>query len=88
MIKIRADPACRIHHANRPSPQEVARQTAEERKRMEKEKLAITVRHRILAAILRRVSPPPKKSNLFLVAHYLISRLQFTEVAQIAKRFG
>ena len=86
MIKVCADPACRIHHGNRPSPQDVARERADERKRIEKEKLAITIRHRILAAILQRVSPPLKKSDLFLVAHYLISRLQFAEVAQIAKR--
>ncbi len=85
-VKVCADPDCRIHHSNRPSPQDVARQRAEERKRIEKEKLAITVRHRILAAILQRVSPPLKKSDLFLVAHYLISRLQFAEVAHIAKR--
>lgn len=85
-LKVCADPTCRIHHGNRPSPQEVARQRADERKRIEKEKLAITIRHRILAAILQRVSPPLKKSDLCLVAHYLISRLQFAEVAQIAKR--
>lgn len=85
-IRVCADPTCRIHHGNRPSPQEVARKRTEERKRMEKEKLAITVRHRILAAILHRVSSPLKKSDLFLVAQYLISRLQFAEVAQIAKR--
>lgn len=47
-VKVCADSACRIHHGNRPSPQKVARQRAEERKRIEKEKLAITVRHRIL----------------------------------------
>ncbi|HKW17060.1 MAG TPA: ParB/RepB/Spo0J family partition protein [Terriglobales bacterium] len=85
-VKVCADPACRIHHGNHPSRQEVARQRAEERRRMEKEKLAITVRHRILAATLQRVSPPLKKSDLLLVAQYLISRLQFAEVAQIAKR--
>lgn len=85
-VKVCADPACRIHHGNHPSPQEVTRQRAEERKRMEKEKLAITIRHWILAAILQRVSPPLKKSDLCLVGHYLISRLQFAEVAQIAKR--
>ena len=85
-VKVCADPACRIHHGNRPSPQEVARERAEERKRMEKEKLAITLRHRVLAAILQRVSPPLKKSDLLVVVHYLISRLQFAEAAQIAKR--
>lgn len=85
-VKVCADPTCRIHHGNRPSPQEVARQRAEERKRIEKEKLAITVRHRILAAILQRVSPPLKKADLLLVVRHLLSRLQFAQVLQIAKR--
>ncbi|HKW18907.1 MAG TPA: ParB/RepB/Spo0J family partition protein [Terriglobales bacterium] len=85
-VKVCADPACRIHHSHGPSPQELARQRAEERRRIEKVKLAITVRHRILAAILQRVSPPLKKADLLLVARHLVSRLQFAQVLQIAKR--
>jgi len=56
VVKVCADPACRIHHPNTPSPQQVERERAEEQKRIEKEKLAITTRHRILATILQRVS--------------------------------
>ncbi len=85
-VKVCADPACRIHHSHGPSPQEVARQRAEERRRIEKVKLAITVRHQILAAILQRVSPPLKRADLLLVARHLVSRLQFVQVLQIAKR--
>lgn len=86
IVKVCGDPAYRIHHSQRPSPQEVARQRAQERKRMEKEKPAITVRHRILAAMLQRVSPPLKKADLILVARHLVSSLQFAQVLQIAKR--
>ena len=49
VVKVCADPACRTHHPDTPSPQQVERERAEERKRIEKEKLAITTRHRILA---------------------------------------
>jgi ParB family chromosome partitioning protein len=80
VVKVCADPACRIHHPNTPSPQQVERERAEERKRIEKEKLAITTRHRILATILQRVSAPLKKADLLAVAHYLIGHLSYSQV--------
>jgi ParB family chromosome partitioning protein len=36
VVKVCADPACRTHHPNTPSPQQVERERAEERKRIEK----------------------------------------------------
>jgi ParB family chromosome partitioning protein len=81
-----ADPACRVHHPNTPSPQQVERERAEERRRIEKEKLAITARHRILATILQRVSAPLKKADLLAVAHYLIGHLSYSQVPTLAKR--
>jgi ParB family chromosome partitioning protein len=86
VVKVCADPTCRVHHPNTPSPQQVERERAEERKRIEKEKLAITTRHRILAAILQRVSAPLKKADLLAVAHYLIGRLSYSQVPALAKR--
>jgi ParB family chromosome partitioning protein len=86
VVKVCADPACRIHHPNTPSPQQVERERAEERKRIEKEKLAITTRHRVLATILQRVSDPLKKADLLLVAHYLIGHLSYSQVPALAKR--
>jgi len=32
VVKVCADPACRVHHPNTPSPQQVERERAEERK--------------------------------------------------------
>jgi ParB family chromosome partitioning protein len=50
VIKVCADPACRTHHPTS-SPQQVERERAEERKRIEKEKLAITTRHRVSGCV-------------------------------------
>jgi ParB family chromosome partitioning protein len=86
VVKVCADPACRIHHPNMPSPQQVERERAEERKRIEKEKLAITTRHRVLATILQRVSAPLKKADLLAVGHYLIGHLSYSQVPALAKR--
>ena len=85
-VKVCADPACRVHHPNTPSPQQVERERAEERKRIEKEKLAITTRHRVLATILQRVSAPLKKADLLAVAHYLIVHLSYSQIPALAKR--
>jgi len=85
-VKVCADPNCRVHHPNTPSPQQVAKERADDRKRIEREKVAITVRHRVLATILQRVSAPLKKADLLAVAHYLISRLSYNQILAVAKR--
>jgi ParB family chromosome partitioning protein len=86
VVKVCTDPTCRVHHPNTPSPQQVERVRAEERKRIEKEKLAITTRHRILATILQRVSAPLKKADLLTVSDYLIGHLSYSQVPTLAKR--
>ena len=82
----RASTSCRVHHPNTPSPEQIARERAEERKRIAKEKLAITARHRVLAAILEKVSAPLKKPDLLDVAHYVIGQLSYNQAPAIAKR--
>ena len=86
LVKVCADPSCRVHHPDTPSPEQVAKERAEERKRIEKEKLAITTRHRVLATVLQRVSAPLKKADLLVVAHYLIGHLSYSQVPTLAKR--
>jgi len=86
IVKVCADPSCRIHHGNRPSPRQLARERTAERKRIEREKLAITIRHRILATILERVASPLKKADLLAVAQYLIAHLSYNQTPQLAKR--
>lgn len=58
----------------------------EERQRINKEKVAITIRHRILAAVLKNVMLPLKKADVLLAVRFIVSRLQFAQVLQIAKR--
>src|SRR5438105_5972056 len=86
LVNVCADPTCRVHHPHAPSPQQVERERAEERKRIEKEKLAITTRHRILATVLQRVSAPLKKADLLAVTHYLIGHLSYSQAPVLAKR--
>jgi len=86
IVKVCADPGCRVHHEKQPSSQELQRSRVEERKRIEKEKLAITVRHRMLAEVLKRVGSPLKRGDLLVIAQYIIRCLPFNHEARMAKR--
>lgn len=86
VVKVCADPRCHVHHPNTPSPQQIERERAEERRRIEKEKLSITTRHRVLAAVLQRVSASLKKADLLTVADHMIRGLSHSQVEVLAKR--
>ena len=86
IVKVCADPKCRVHHGDRPSPQQFERDRAHERKRIERDKLAITTRHRILAAILERVTAPIKKADLLVVSQHLVSSVPYNRIPWLAKR--
>ena len=64
----------------------IAARRAEERKRIEKQKLGITVRHRILAAVLERAAAPIKKADLLLIAQYVTGTVPYNRVPVLAKR--
>src|ERR1700689_4694259 len=51
LVKVCADLSCRVHHPDTPSPEQVAKERSEERKRIEKSKKAITIRHCVLAKV-------------------------------------
>jgi hypothetical protein len=53
--------------------QQLQRDRAQERKRIEKEKIAIAARHRMLAAILKRISVPLKKADLLTLAQHVLA---------------
>ncbi|MCU1305255.1 MAG: parB-like partition protein [Candidatus Sulfotelmatobacter sp.] len=86
LVKICADLSCRVHHPDTPSPEQVAKERADERKRIEKNKLAITTRHYVLAKMLERVSAPLKKTDLLTLAQYTIANLSYNQVPALAKR--
>jgi ParB family transcriptional regulator, chromosome partitioning protein len=85
-VKVCADPNCRVHHPNTPSPQELQRDRLQERKRIEKEKIAITARHRVLAAVLERVSVPLKKADLLTIAQHALASVPHNRLPLLAKR--
>ena len=86
IVKVCPDPACRVHRPDAPSPEQVERERAAERRRIQKEKLATTTRHRILATILQRVSAPLKNADLQVIAQYLVAHLSYNQVPALAKR--
>jgi ParB family chromosome partitioning protein len=85
IVKVCAELSCKVHHGDKPSPQQLQRDRAQERKRIEKEKIAITARHRILAAILERFSAPLKKSDLLTIARHLLAVVSYDRVSLLAK---
>jgi ParB family chromosome partitioning protein len=86
LVKVCADPSCRVHHPDTPSPEQVAKERAEERKRIEKSKQAITIRHCVLAKVLECAAAPLKKADLLTVAQYTIGHLSYNQVPVLAKR--
>jgi ParB family chromosome partitioning protein len=86
LVKVCADLSCRVHHPDTPSPEQVAKERAEERKRIEKNKQTITTRHCVLAKVLERVSAPLKKADLLTLAQYTIANLSYNQVPALAKR--
>ena len=86
LVKVCADLSCRVHHPDTPAPDQVAKERAEERRRIEKSKQAITTRHYVLAKVLERVSAPLKKADLLTFAQYTIGNLSYNQVPALAKR--
>jgi len=86
IVKVCSDPACRVHRGDRPSPEQLEKERIAERKRIQKEKLAITCRHRILATVLKKVAAPLKKSDMQVIAQYLVVHLSYNQAPALAKR--
>ncbi len=86
IIKVCADRNCQVHHSDSPKPEEVEKQRAQERKRIEAQRLEITVRHRVLASVLQKVQAPLGKADLELVAMRLLDKLDYQRRVLIAKR--
>ena len=53
---------------------------------VEKEKVAVTTRHRILAAILERISVPLKKADLLTIAQHVLTSVPYNRLPLLAKR--
>lgn len=89
-VKVCSDFNCKTHHAERQhlAPEAIERQRAAERKRIQQQKLQITTRHRILAAILSKIANPLTKSDLQIAATFALEKLDYNRATLVAKRHG
>ncbi len=88
VVKVCADPTCSVHFADRrtPTPEQTAKERAGRRKELERQKLETTVRHRILAEVLKRVGSPLGRADLGFLATVLVNRLEPMRRERLARR--
>ncbi len=88
IVKVCADPTCPVHFANRPAPdpEQMAEEREQRRKELERQKLETTVRHRILAGVLKRIGFPLDRAGLVLVASALLNKLEPIRKEVLARR--
>jgi ParB family chromosome partitioning protein len=78
-VKICAEPSCAVHFPRRndkPTPEQLAKEREQRRRELEKRKLETTVRHRVLAEVLKKVSAPFDRTDLVLIANTLLERTE------------
>jgi ParB family chromosome partitioning protein len=86
IVKVCTDANCPVHRPDAPKAEDVQKQRAQERKRIEAQKLEITIRHQVLAQVLQKVQSPFGKADLELIAVRLLDRLEYQRRVLIAKR--
>lgn len=87
-VRVCAEPSCTVHFADRrtPDPAQVAKEREQRRKEIEKHKLEITVRHRILAEVLKKVGAPFDRADLVLVASAMLDKAEPLRRETLARR--
>jgi ParB family chromosome partitioning protein len=89
LVKVCADPACKIHFGDREQEekqrlQRKAEKTAANRKAKE----TLAFRHRLLADVLKRVKPQFGTEELRMVAQFVLRSLPHDLACRLAKRHG
>jgi ParB family chromosome partitioning protein len=89
-VKVCAEPSCAVHFAHLASktsdPAQLAKEREQRRKELEKRKLEITIRHRILAEVLRKVGAPLDRADLVLIANAMLERAEPLRRETLARR--
>ncbi len=89
-VKVCAEPSCTVHFAGRaskvPNPAQLAKEREQRRKELEKRKLETTVRHRVLAEVLKKVGAPLDRADLVLVADAMLERTEPLRREALARR--
>ena len=87
IVKICANPDCKVHFANRQKEEEQRLQwKAEKKAENRKAKRTANLRHRILAEVLKRVKPPFGDEELRIVAQFVLRSLSHDLACRLAKR--
>lgn len=87
-VKVCAEPSCGVHFADRraPDPAQQAKEREQRRREIEKRKLEITVRHRILAEVLKKVGAPLERTDLVLIASAILEKMEPMRREILARR--
>jgi ParB family transcriptional regulator, chromosome partitioning protein len=89
-VKVCAEPSCTVHFSDRtnrtPDLAQLAKEREQRRKELEKRKLEITVRHRALAEVLRKVDAPLDRADLVLVANAVLEKTEPLRREALARR--
>jgi ParB family transcriptional regulator, chromosome partitioning protein len=88
--KVCAEPTCAVHFPGRNSKAggeaQLAREREQRRKELEKRKLEVTIRHRILAEVLKKVGAPLDRADLVLIANAMLDRIEPLGREALARR--
>jgi ParB family chromosome partitioning protein len=89
LVKVCANPDCNIHFGNRKKEEEQERRWKAERLATNrKAKHTVSLRHHILAEVLKRAKPSFGVDELRLVAQYALGSLSHELARRLAKRHG
>lgn len=89
LVKVCADPTCKIHFGERQEQERQQIQWKAERKAAnQKAKQTLAFRHRLLADVLTRVKPQLGADELRMVARFVLHSLSHELLCRLAKRHG
>src|SRR5882724_6696429 len=89
LVKVCADPTCKIHFGNRlDEEKQRLRWKAEKAAANKKAKQTLAFRHRLLADVLKRVKPQLGSEELRMVAQFVLRSLSHELACRLAKRHG
>jgi len=89
-VKVCSDTNCPVHFADRanktPDPAQVVREREQRRRELEKRKLEITVRHRTLAEVLKKVGSPLDRADLVFITETMLEKTEPLRREALARR--
>jgi ParB family chromosome partitioning protein len=87
LVKVCADPACKVHFGDRQQEEKQQLQwKAEKTAANQKAKQTLAFRHRLLADVLKRVKPQFGSEELRMVAQFVLRSLSHELACRLAKR--